>query len=534
MHKFILYAGLALAILSSQTRAETPVSGGTITISFKDDVSTLDPAIGYDWQNWSLIKSVFDTLMDYEPGTTRLRPGLAESYDVSPEGLNYTFHLRQGVRFHNGREMQAEDVVWSLNRVVDPATQSPARSFFSMIEGYEAAAAGEGPLSGVSAPDASTVVIRLSRPDATFLHVLALNFASVLPPEAVEAAGADFGIAPVGTGAFRFSEWKRGSHLLLKKNPDYWQPGIPYLDALHIEIGEEPAAALARARKGEIDILGDGIPASRFVEVMSDPLLSQQVIEGGQLHTGYITMNVKHPPFDLPEVRKAVNMAINKDRIIEVISGRAVPANQVLPPLMPGYSRDFAGYPYDPKAAERLLARVGLGDGFSAELLVLDTDPNPRIGEALRQELLAIGVDVTIRALPRPELIARAGAGETQMVWSGGLAWVGDFPDPSNFYLPILSCAAARPGGWNWSKLCRPDLDVRATEANSMAGSDQQEPRLKLWSSVFREMMEEAPWVPIFHEQRFTLHSRRLGGADELYVDPISVPVNYDHIYLTE
>ncbi|MCB5408720.1 ABC transporter substrate-binding protein [Pseudogemmobacter faecipullorum] len=532
MHKFVLCSGLALWLASAPLQAETPVAGGVITLTFKDDVSTLDPAIGYDLQNWSLIKSLFDTLVDYEPGTTRLRMGLAESYETGAEGLSYIFHLRPGVRFHNGREMQAEDVVWSLNRAVDPATGSPGQAFFSMIEGYEAAAAGQAPLSGVTAPDARTVEIRLSRPDATFLHVLALNFASVLPAEAVEAAGAGFGFAPVGTGAFRFSEWKRGSHLLLKKNTHYWRPGIPYLDALSIEIGDEPSAALARARQGEVDILGDGIPASRFVEVMSDPLLSKQVVEGGQLHTSYITMNVKQPPFDRPEVRRAVSMAINKDRIIGVISGRAIPANQPLPPLMPGHLRDYPGYPYDPKAAGRLLARVGLNEGFAAEMLVVDTDPNPRIAEVMRQELRAIGINVTILALPMPEVIARAGAGEAQMVWSGGLAWVSDYPDPSNFYLPLLSCAAARPGGWNWTKLCRPDLDVRAAAANSMTAADQQEQRLNRWSSVFRDIMAEAPWVPVFHEQRFTLRSARLGGADELYVDPVSVPVNYDYIYL--
>ena len=142
--------------------------GGTITITYKDDVATLDPAIGYDWQNWSMIKSLFDGLMDYTPGTTELRPGLAESYEISPDGLVYTFKLRGGVKFHNGREMTAEDVKYSLDRVTNPETQSPGAGFFGAIAGFDTA--GEGGLSGVEAIDPLTVKITLSRPDATFLH----------------------------------------------------------------------------------------------------------------------------------------------------------------------------------------------------------------------------------------------------------------------------------------------------------------------------------------------------------------------------
>lgn len=193
-------------------------SGGNITVTYKDDVATLDPAIGYDWQNWSMIKSLYDGLMDYEPGTTELRPGLAESYDISEDGKVFTFKLREGVKFHNGRVMTADDVKYTLDRVTNPATQSPGAGFFGSIEGYDAVSSGEvTELSGVKVLDEQTVEITLSRPDATFLHVMGLNFASVVAKEAVEAAGADFGKTAMGTGAFKLADWTIGQKLVFEK-----------------------------------------------------------------------------------------------------------------------------------------------------------------------------------------------------------------------------------------------------------------------------------------------------------------------------
>ncbi len=510
--------------------------GGSITITYKDDVATLDPAIGYDWQNWSMIKSIFDGLMDYVPGTTELRPGLAESYEISPDGLVYTFHLRPGVTFHNGREMTATDVKYSLDRVTNPRTQSPGAGFFGSIAGYDTVADGTSvDLSGVVVKDPATVQITLSRPDATFLHVMALNFASVVPREAVDAAGADFGKHPVGTGAFKLADWTIGQRLVLAKNPDYWRAGLPHLDEVTFEVGQEPIVALLRLQSGEVDVPGDGIPPAKFTEVMSNPAEAARVVEGGQLQTGYITMNVTMKPFDQKEVRQAVNMAINKDRIVQVINGRAVPATQPLPPSMPGYTKGYAGYPYDPAKAKALLADAGFPDGFETELYVMNTDPNPRIAQAIQQDLAQVGIKAAIRSLAQANVIAAGGEkDQAPMIWSGGMAWIADFPDPSNFYGPILGCAGAVPGGWNWSWYCNADLDAAAAKADSIVDPAKEAERMKAWSDIYMKVMDDAPWVPVFNEQRFTMRSPRMGGADALYVDPVSIPVNYDYVYVTE
>lgn len=539
MKKLLCSSALVLSLalpVAAQDYTPDPnaTPGGMITITYKDDVATLDPAIGYDWQNWSMIKSLFDGLMDYVPGTTELRPGLAESYEVSEDGTVFTFTLRQGVTFHNGREMTAEDVKYSLDRVTLPETQSPGAGFFASIQGFDEISTGAADtLSGVEVVDPQTVRITLSRPDATFLHVMALNFASVVPREAVEEAGADFGKVPVGTGAFRLADWVIGQRLVLEKNEDYWRDGVPYLDGITFEVGQEPVVALLRLQQGEVDVPGDGIPPAKFQEVMNDPDQASRVVEGGQLHTGYITLNVGMEPFDQLAVREAVNMAINKDRIVQVINGRAVPATQPLPPSMPGYTQGFDGFAYDPEGAKAKLAEAGLADGFTTQLYVMNTDPNPRIAQAIQQDLSAIGVEVEIRSLAQANVIEAGGAGEAPMIWSGGMAWIADFPDPSNFYGPILGCAGASDGGWNWSRFCDEGIDAMATEADSFTDPTAPE-RMELWSQVYQQVMAQAPWVPVFNEQRYTMKSARMGGDDALYVDPVSIPVNYDYVYVTE
>ncbi|CAN7309095.1 ABC transporter substrate-binding protein [Aminobacter sp. LjRoot7] len=534
-------SALLLALgMASATAQETldpkAKQGGAITITYKDDVATLDPAIGYDWQNWSMIKSLFDGLMDYEPGTTTLRPELAESYEISPDGKTFTFKLRKGVKFHNGREMTAEDVKYSLDRVTNPKTQSPGAGFFASINGYDDVAGGKSEsLAGVTVVDPSTVKIELSRPDATFLHVMAINFSHVVPKEEVEKYGADFGKHPVGTGAYKMAEWTLGQRLVFERNADYWHKGLPYIDKITFEIGQEPIVALLRLQNGEVDVPGDGIPPAKFQEVMADPAQKARVVEGGQLQTGYVTMNTQMAPFDNVKVRQAVNMAINKDRIVKLINNRAVPANQPLPPSMPGYDKAFTGYAFDVDKAKALLGEAGHPDGFETELFVMNTDPNPRIAQAIQQDLSAIGIKASIQSLAQANVIAAGGEKNgAPMIWSGGMAWIADFPDPSNFYGPILGCGGAVQGGWNWAWYCNKDLDEKAAAADSIVDPAKAEERAKLWGEIYAKIMADAPWAPVFNEQRFTMKSPRMGGDDKLYVDPVHIPINYDYVYVND
>jgi ABC-type transport system substrate-binding protein len=526
----VAVAAVALAVPASA--ADMPKQGGSMVVTYQTDISTLDPAIGYDWQNWSIIKSLFDSLMDYKPGTTELVPDLAESYEVSPDGLKYTFKLRQGVKFHNGRELKAIDIKHSFERLLNPATQSPGAGFFDSIKGYAEVTSGAATeVSGITTPDDYTVVFELTRPDAPFLHKQALNFASAIPKEETDKYGADFATHPVGTGAFKMTEWTLGQRMVMERNPDYFRPGVPYLDKVTFEIGQDPTVALLRLQRGEVDILGDPIPSAQFVEVRQDPANKDLIVEGGQLHTGYVTMLVTAAPFDKVEVRQAVNMAINKDRIVRILNNRAVPASQPLPPLMPGYDTGYAGYAFDPEGAKKLLADAGMADGFETELYVMNVDPNPRIAQAIQQDLAAIGIKAEIKSLAQSAVIDAGGQGTAPMIWSGGMAWIADFPDPSNFYGPILGCGGAAPGGWNWSKYCNEDIEKRATEADAMVDPAKTAERQDAWRQIFVDIMAEAPWAPVFNEQRFTMHAARIGGDPALFVDPVHIPVHYDAVY---
>jgi len=506
--------------------------GKTMIVSFKDDISTLDPAIGYDWQNWSIIKSISDGLMDYEPASTTLAPHLAESFSVSADGKTYTFKLRRGVRFHNGRELVAGDVKYTLERVLNPKTQSPGAGFFSGIKGAKAFSEGKAAeITGVRVVDKSTVSITLDSANAAFLHTMALNFSHVVPKEEVARLGADFGHKPVGTGAFMVKEWVLGQRLVLVRNPNYFLKGRPYLDQVVFQVGVEPNVAFLKLQRGEVDILGDGIPPADFVKVMGDSKLNKLVAVGDQLQTGYVTINTQVEPFNDVRVRRALNMAIDKSRIVRIINNRAVPANQILPPLMPGYDKDYKGYAFDREQAKKLLAEAGYPGGFRTTLYANNTDPNPRIAQAIQQDLAAIGVKVELKTQAQSTVIEAGGQkSQAPLIWSGGMAWIADYPDANNFYWPILSCAALGPGTWNWAWYCNRDVEKMVTDADALVQSGQAAARAARFRQIYRKIMDDAPWIPIFHERRYTMHSARLGGVAGIFVDPIHIPVHYDEV----
>jgi oligopeptide transport system substrate-binding protein len=228
-------------------------------------------------------------------------------------------------------------------------------------------------------------------------------------------------------------------------------------------------------------------------------------------------------------------MAINKDRIIKIINGRADPATQPLPPGMPGYDKDFKGYAYDPDKAKDLLKQASYDATQSMDLYVYNTDPNPRIAQAIQQDLAAVGITVAIKSLDQANVIAAGGTPNgAALIWSGGMGWIADFPDPSDFYGPILGCAGAVKGGWNWSWYCNKDIDAMAAKADAMVAPDQQTARAALWSQIFDKIMGDAPWAPVFNEERYTIHTARIGGDPSLFVDPVHVPINYNAVFATD
>ena len=525
-----LMAGLMLA--SPLALADEPKRGGEVTVVYKDDFDSMDPAIGYTVQSWAPIKAVFDGLMDYKPGTSELEPDLAEGYEISSDGKTYTFKLRHGVKFHNGRELKAADIKYSIERVCNAETQSPGAGFFTSIIGCQDMLDGKAKeISGITTPDDYTVVFQLSEPNATMLHVFAINFSFAVPKEVAEEHRQDFTHHAVGTGAYKMAEYTPGQQIVLERNPDWDKSGRPYVDKFILQFGVEPTVGVLRVQKGEADILGEIFPPAKFLEVSQDASLKDRFVTASQLNTNYMTMNFNIKPFDDVRVRRAVNMAINKQRLVQVLNNRGTVTGQVLPPAMGGFDPKYQGYPYDPDKAKALLAEAGLGDGFSTELYFQNVDPWPRMAQSIQQDLAAIGIKAELKGLDLATFVGVGGKPDgTPMTVT---EWYADFPDPSNFYTPILGCAGAVEGGYNWSWYCSKDIDSRAKAADAITDPGRAEERLDTWRKIMADIMDkDAAWVPLFNPNRYSLRSERLKGDPSLFQDIISQPFAFDAVWV--
>lgn len=540
---FLLSAALAGATvpligpnlsLAAATSAKNIKRGGKMIITYKDDPGTLDPAIAYNWENWPMLNSLFSRPLGYVPGTTRLRPDAAKSWHVSKDGKVYTIIMRPDIKFYDGSKVTAHDVKYSFERVINPKTASPGQSFYDSIEGYDKASTGKTEhVSGIKVFDDHHLEFRLKAPDATFPQVLALNFSSIVKKAAVDKYGKDFAHHPVGSGAFYVDRYSPGNLISWRPNKHYYLPNLPYLNHIEFKLGIDPLTAFFMLIRGENDLLGDGIPGSQLAMVESTPKYKKLMVIGHLLETSYVTMNTQMEPFNNRKVRQAVNMAINKKHIIQVINGRGTPANQILPPLMPGYDPSYKGYEYNPEKARQLLKEAGYKDGFKTQMYAMNTAPQPKIAQALQADLKKVGIDVELRLLSQAQVVSIAGTPKkAPMVWSGGLAWEDDFPDPSDFYGPILGCGSAVQGGWNWAFYCNEKLEKLAHAANRMYEPDQRSARLKQWQKIYAEIMEDAPWAPVFNEISYTMHSDKVAGnPTNVFADPGTFPFNYAYMY---
>lgn len=504
----------APAVAATAPSAMTPQKGGTLTVAYKDDLATLDPAIGYDWTNWPAEKLVFDGLLDYDSGTT-IQPRIAESLpEINADATQYTFKLRQGVKFSNGRELTADDVVYSITRVLDPNTKSPGSGFFLGIKGAQDFIDGKTKtVEGIKALDPHTVQFTLASPDVTFLNKMALNFAFIVPKEEVDKAGENFGHAPVGTGPYTLKEWKSGESLTFVRNPNYFYQGLPYLDQITLQVGVAPDVALLQLEKGDIDLMGDPPPGADWARISADPAWKDRLEKQPQVSTVYIAINTTAKPFDNVKVRQALNNAIDKQRIVQLLNGRATVANQVLPPLMPGYDKSYQGYDYNPDTAKQLLKEAGFENGFETSIECIAVDPQPKLCESFQQDLSKVGIKLNINTLAAPNVIDDAGNGKPPLTWSGGLGWIQDYPDPDDFYGPILGCDSNVPGGWNWPRYCNETLQAKSKELLAMTDRNA---RLAAYAPFFKAIMDDAPWVPVINGEYDIAHSEKLHGQPTL------------------
>jgi ABC-type transport system substrate-binding protein len=475
--------------------------GGVLRLAGGDDVRTLDPAIGYDSVSWSFEGMLFNMLVDYDDGT-HIVPELAESWDMSPDGRRFTFQLRTDVRFSSGRPFGAADVKYSLERLLKPAIHSQGAEFFLDIEGARAYHAGDaGDVRGIVAAG-NRVEFTLGAPDPLFLHKLAMPFAAVVDREAVERAGdQDFSRQPVGTGPFMLEEWVYGQRLRLKRNPYYFRPDRPYLDGVELIIGASDQLAWFKYQRGELDVAG--IPSAEFSRVMADGRYRAVLLERTTLRTQYVGINCALAPFDRVEVRRALNLAIDKQRLLELIDGRGVIANAILPPDMPGADAARTPYPLDPAAARAALARAGLASGTEAILWSTRDDGSMRIAQSIQQDLRGVGVTLRIKPVDFPALIeAIRHPGQVPLFILG---WEADFPDASNF-LTVLLHSRSRDTN-NHTFYSNPEVDRLLDEADATLDEPR---RLELFRRAETLILADAPWVPLFHPVSFAVRHPRV------------------------
>ncbi|WP_028986454.1 ABC transporter substrate-binding protein [Thermicanus aegyptius] len=473
-------------------------TGGTLIFGRGADSTALDPINVTDGESLIVTDNIFNTLVDYKPDSTEVVPSLAKEWKSSEDGLTWTFSLQEGVKFHDGTDFDAEAVVYNFNRWMDPNHPQHKGDF-----GYYAYMFGgfKGDpghvIKEVVAKDKYTVEFHLNFPQAPFLNNLAMSPFGIASPAAIEKYGEKFGDHPVGTGPFKFVEWKKGDSITLEKNPDYWKKGLPKLDKVVFRSIPDNSNRFTALKNGEIDLM-DGLNPEDVPSVKSNDKL--QLFLRPSMNVAYLAFNTKVKPLDDKRVRQALNMTVNKKEIIDsFFAGLAEPAKNPMPPSLWGYNDQVEDYPVDLEKAKSLLAEAGYPNGFETDLWYM-TEPRPympngqKVAEVLQADFAKIGVKVNLVTYDWSTYLDKTGNGEHPMALMG---WTGDNGDPDNFLYVLLDKDNTRtPDAGNIAFYVNDalhDLLIRAQR------STNQEERIQLYMEAQKIIHEDAPWIPLVH-----------------------------------
>jgi dipeptide transport system substrate-binding protein len=493
-----------IAFCIATLAATTPLTAKTLVFCSEGSPENFYPAINTTGTSFDANSQIYSRMVEFERGGTRVVPGLAERWDISPDGKTYTFHLRRGVKWHSNRifkptrNFDADDVVFSFER--QWKENHPFFKVTSSNHSYFNDMGLPALMKSVEKLDAYTVRITLNEPEAPFLADLAMEFAAIQSKEYADAmlkAGTAEKIdqEPIGTGPYFLLQYQKDAVIRYRAFADYWE-GKAKIDDLVFSITPDAAVRWAKLQKGECHIMPYPNPAD-LDAMRRTP--SVEVLEQPGLNIGYLAYNTTKKPFDDVRVRKALNMAVNKKAIIDAVYlSTGVAAKNPIPPSMWSYNDDIKDDPFDPAAAKKLLSEAGYPNGFSTDLWAMPVqrpyNPNARrIAELMQADLAKIGVTAEIKSFEWGEYRKRAQNGEHMMAQLG---WTGDNGDPDNFLHSLLGCNSARTDGSNIAKFCYPPFEELVAKAKSV--SDQSE-RIALYRKAQVVFKEQAPWFTIAH-----------------------------------
>ncbi|WP_214480482.1 ABC transporter substrate-binding protein [Bacillus sp. SM2101] len=468
------------------------------------DSVDLDPAIVTDGESMKVAKNIYDTLVEYGDQDTTIHKSLAEDWEISDDGLVYTFKLQQGVKFHDGTDFNADAVVYNFERWANGSKDS-FYYYGSMFGGF---AGEEGHvISEVVAEDEYTVKFTLTVPQSPFLKNLAMTPFSIASPSAIEEFGDNFTENPVGTGPFVFKEWKRDERIVLEKNTDYWLANYPLLDKVTFLAIPDNAARFNALQSGEIDLM-DGINPSDVDLAANNGDL--QVFERPSMNVGYLGLTSTRGPLQEKLVRQALNHAVDKEALIGAFyAGQAEPAKNPMPPSISGYNDDIEDYPYDLDRAKELLAEAGYPDGFEMELWAMPV-PRPympegqKVAEVLQAEFAKIGVKAEIVTFDWGTYLDKARLGEADTFLLG---WTGDNGDADNFLNVLLSGGSI--GSNNYSYYDNAEVNELLKEAQTTADEDT---RNDLYKQAQEIIKDDAPWIPLVHSKPMLAGKENITG----------------------
>ncbi|WP_371370388.1 ABC transporter substrate-binding protein [Pseudomonas sp. QL9] len=459
---------------------------------------------------------LMNRLVEFDASQAKVVPSLAQSWTVSADGLTYDFQLREGVKFHStdyfkpSRALDADDVLFSFQRMLDPANpwHKVAQSGFPHAQSMQLPSL----IKGLEKVGEHQVRFTLSHPDATFLAMLSMGFASIYSAEYADhlmKAGTPekLNSQPIGSGPFVLRSFQKDAAIRYAANRDYFG-GKPAVDNLLFAITPDANVRLQRLKRGECQIALSPKPLD-VEEAAKDPAL--RIERTPAFMTAFVALNTQHPPLDKPEVRQAINLAFDRQSYLKSVFGdSATPATGVYPPNTWSYAKDISAYPHDLDKARQLLTQAGLKDGFKTTIWTRPSgsllNPNPSVGaQVLQADLAKVGIQAQIQVIEWGELIRRAKAGEHDLLFMG---WAGDNGDPDNFLTPQFSCASVK-SGLNFARFCDAKLDGLISQGKALS---EQEKRSALYEDAQRIIHDQALWLPLAHPTATTLLRKEVKG----------------------